>query len=116
MEKNDIDELQKHYDETSAFKQSITNELVEMQYKTSACAKRLSRLNSQQALLEGSRESDEVVARKLDQLKTELDETENSYRELQSQADRLLKAEVDAINQVQTAENALQIERLSKQS
>ena len=65
-----------------------------------------------QALLEGSSEPDEVVARKLDQLKTELDETEQSYRQLQSQEHRLQKAEVDAFNQLQDAENALRVEQL----
>ncbi|MGI9274803.1 MAG: hypothetical protein ACR2PT_08150 [Endozoicomonas sp.] len=112
MEKNDLIELEKQFEETSAFKQSITRELVGAQHRTGACAKRLSKLNSMQALLEGSKEPDEVVARKLDHLKTELDETEQNYRQLQSQEHRLQKAEVDALNQLQDAENALKIEQI----
>ncbi|MGI9280094.1 MAG: hypothetical protein ACR2PX_10770 [Endozoicomonas sp.] len=116
MESDNLEQLQQRVTEAEAFETSILRNLEEIQHRVGECSERLTRLNGQMALLESSHEADEELAKKMDALKTELDNAEAIYREQTAQESRLQKMELDAINHLKVARNELKIAQLKSGS
>ncbi|WP_062261605.1 hypothetical protein [Endozoicomonas arenosclerae] len=116
MESDHLEQLQQRVTEAEAFEASILRNLEETQHRVGECSERLTRLNGQMAMLESSQEADQELAKKMDLLKTQLDDAEDAYREQTSQESRLQKMELDAIHHLKVARNELKIAQLKSGS
>ncbi|WP_252177500.1 hypothetical protein [Endozoicomonas sp. 4G] len=116
MQSDHLQRLQHRVSEAEAFEASILKNLEEIQHRVGECSEKLTRLNSQMAMLEASQEADEELAKKMDALKSELVDAEAAYREQMAQESRLQKMELDAISHLKGARNELKIAQLKSGS
>ncbi|MCW7555645.1 hypothetical protein NX722_24065 [Endozoicomonas gorgoniicola] len=114
MKDDELNQLHKKLDESIAFHQALSEEIASVQHDAGEQAQHLSRLNGSMAMLEGSDEPDEVLAKRIDELRQELDEAEAYYKSLQAREKKLQTAEIHAAQSVQSLQSELKIEELKK--